>query len=86
VDFNWLFQKRILNFCNVHPSHSGVVISDALRESFSEWSILDIVFTITVDNASVNGFAINILKDDFELRGGLLICWGGGGGGAFVSC
>jgi hypothetical protein len=58
----------------------GIVIADALRESFTKWSILDKVFTITVDNASVNGSAIDILKDDFELRGGLPI------GGAFVSC
>ena len=34
---------------------------------------LDKVFTITIDNASANGFAIDILKDDFKLRGGLPI-------------
>jgi hypothetical protein len=31
------------------------------------------VFTITIDNASANASAINILKDDFELSGSLLI-------------
>ena len=39
VDSNWLVQKRILNFCNVSPPHSGVVIASALRESFIEWAI-----------------------------------------------
>ncbi|XP_059435493.1 zinc finger BED domain-containing protein RICESLEEPER 2-like [Corylus avellana] len=68
VDSNWLLQKRILNFCNVPPPHSGVVIAEALRNSFIEWGILDKVLTITVDNASANSAAIDILRDDFELR------------------
>ncbi|XP_059429198.1 zinc finger BED domain-containing protein RICESLEEPER 2-like [Corylus avellana] len=73
VDSNWLLQKRILNFCNVPPPHSGVVIAEALRNSFIEWGILDKVLTITVDNASANSAAIDILRDDFELRGSLPI-------------
>ncbi|XP_059436467.1 zinc finger BED domain-containing protein RICESLEEPER 2-like [Corylus avellana] len=73
VDSNWLLQKRILNFCNVPPPHSGVVIVEALRNSFIEWGILDKVFTIIVDNASANAAAIDILRDDSELRGNLPI-------------
>ena len=78
VDFNWLFQKRILNFCNVPHPHSGVVIVGALKETFNDWGIMRKVFTITVDNASANGAAIKILRDDFRLKciflpvGGLL--------------
>jgi hypothetical protein len=34
-------------------------------------SILKKEFTITVDNASVNAFVIDILKNDFELSGSL---------------
>ena len=51
----------------------GVVIADALRQSFSVWGILKNVFTITVDNVSVNASAIDILKNDFELSGSLPI-------------
>ena len=69
VDSNWLLQKRILNFFNVLPLHSGVVIAGALRETFNGWGIMRKVFTITVDNASANGSAIEILRDDFRLRG-----------------
>jgi hypothetical protein len=69
VDSNWVLQKRILNFCNVPPPHSGVVIADALRETFNDWGIMRKVFTITVDNASANGSAIEILRDDFRLKG-----------------
>jgi hypothetical protein len=72
VDCNWQLQKRILNFCNVPPPHSGVVIADALRDTFNDWGIMRKVFTITVDNASANGSAIEILRDDFRLKGILL--------------
>jgi hypothetical protein len=72
VDSNWLLQKRILNFCNVPPPHSGVVIADALRENFNGWGIMRKVFSITVDNASANGVATEILRDDFLLKGIIL--------------
>jgi hypothetical protein len=69
VDSNWLLQKRILNFCNVPPPHSGVVIADALRENFNGWGIMRKVFSITVDNASANNAAIEILRDESRLKG-----------------
>jgi hypothetical protein len=68
VDSDWFLQKRILNFFNVPPPHSGVVITDALRKCFIEWGIEDKVLTITVDNARANDSTIRIIKDDFELR------------------
>ena len=58
VDSTWWLQKRILNFCNLPHPHSSVVITNALRNCFSDWGIEDKIQTITVDNASVNGFAI----------------------------
>jgi len=67
VDSDWFLQKRILNFFNVPPPHSGVVIADALRKCFIEWGIENKVLTITVDNARANDSAIRIIKDDFEL-------------------
>jgi hypothetical protein len=69
MDSNWLLQKRILNFCNVSPPHLGVVIADALRDTFNDWGIMRKVFSITVDNESANGAAIDILRDDFRLKG-----------------
>ena len=68
VDSNWLLQKRILNFFNVPPPHSGVVIAGALRETFNDWGIMRKVFKITVDNASANGSAIEIWKMIFGLK------------------
>ena len=33
VGSSWKLQKRIINFCDVPPPHSGVVISDAIFNS-----------------------------------------------------
>ena len=32
IDSNWKLQKRVLNFCDIPPPHSGVAICDALRK------------------------------------------------------
>jgi hypothetical protein len=72
VDSSWCVQKRILNFCN-GPPHSGVVIANALRDYFSDWGIEDKIYTITVDNALANDFAIKIIKDDFQLKNAMLV-------------
>jgi hypothetical protein len=69
IDFNWVIQKKVLNFYNIPPPHSSVIITNALRSCFEDWGILDKVFSITLDNASTNTATIKILRDEFELRG-----------------
>ena len=73
VDSTWCLQKRILNFCNVSPSHSGVVIANTLMDYFFDWGIKDKIQTITIDNASANDFAIKIIKIDFLLKNEMLV-------------
>lgn len=68
VDVDWVLQKRVLNFCNVPPPHTGVIISDALSKCFIEWGIENKISSITVDNASYNDVCVRRLKDDFLLR------------------
>jgi len=68
VDSWWHLQKLVLNFFNVPPPHSDVIIAYALQKSFIEWGIENKVSTITVDNARNNDVAIQILKDDFSLK------------------
>jgi hypothetical protein len=36
-----------LNFFNVPPPHSGVIIADALQKSFIEWGVENNVYNIT---------------------------------------
>lgn len=68
LDYGWFLQKQILNFCNVPPPHTDVIIVDALLKCFVECGIEDKVFTITFDNYKANGAAIRILTDYFRLR------------------
>ncbi|CAN1812881.1 Zinc finger BED domain-containing protein RICESLEEPER 2 [Linum perenne] len=60
VDRNWKLQKRILNFCDLPPPHSGISISDALHKCLVEWDIERKIWTITVDNASNNDVATKL--------------------------
>ncbi|KAH7834900.1 hypothetical protein Vadar_020755 [Vaccinium darrowii] len=67
MDDNWKLQKRVLNFCNVPPPHTGVIVADALYKSIVDWGIEDKVSSITVDNATYNDVALRNLKATFEL-------------------
>ena len=68
VDSSWKLQKRIINFCDVPPSHSGVVISDAIFKSLLDWGLENKVCTITLDNANNNDAAVRILKDAIKRK------------------
>ncbi|XP_071933612.1 zinc finger BED domain-containing protein RICESLEEPER 2-like [Coffea arabica] len=66
VDFDWVLQKRVLNFCNAPPPHTGVIIADTLSKCFIDWGIENKVSNITVDNASYNDVCIRRLREDFS--------------------
>ncbi|XP_027096023.2 zinc finger BED domain-containing protein RICESLEEPER 2-like [Coffea arabica] len=68
IDSDWVLQKRVLNFCNVPPPHTRVIIADALSKCFIDWGIENKVSSITVDNASYNDVCIRRLREDFSLR------------------
>ncbi|KAJ7976883.1 Zinc finger BED domain-containing protein [Quillaja saponaria] len=73
IDSNWNLQKRVLSFVDVPPPRGGVDIADALFKCMTEWSIESKVFSVSVDNASYNDVAINVLKDTFSRRKHLLL-------------
>ncbi|XP_042952157.1 zinc finger BED domain-containing protein RICESLEEPER 2-like [Carya illinoinensis] len=68
IDSDWHLQRHVLNFCNVPPPHTGLLIDDTLEKCFQNWSIDNKISSITVDNASSNDVAIRILKDYFRLK------------------
>ncbi|XP_027075871.2 zinc finger BED domain-containing protein RICESLEEPER 2-like [Coffea arabica] len=68
IDSDWVLQKRVLNFCNVPPPYTGVIIADTLSKCFIDWGIENKVSSITVDNASYNDVCIRRLREDFSLR------------------
>ena len=46
VDSDWVLQKRVLNFVDVPPPHTGLAISDALFKCFEQWGELTLVMLI----------------------------------------
>jgi hypothetical protein len=68
IDSEWCLNRRVLNFFNVPPPHSGYFIANALQKSFQEWGIENKISSITVDNAKPNDTAIKTLRDVFNLR------------------
>ncbi|KAG8650730.1 hypothetical protein MANES_07G068232v8 [Manihot esculenta] len=73
VDSEWKLQKRTLNFCDVPPPHTGVVICDVLQKCLVEWGIEDKVWTISVDNVSYNDVAVRMLKDNLAYKNSLAL-------------
>ncbi|XP_039034843.1 zinc finger BED domain-containing protein RICESLEEPER 2-like [Hibiscus syriacus] len=41
VDSDWYLQKGILNFVDVPPPHSGVVVYDALYKCLQDWDVIE---------------------------------------------
>ncbi|CAN1801893.1 Putative AC transposase [Linum perenne] len=62
IDKNWKLQKRILNFCEVPPPHTGIVLADALQKCLVAWDVESKIWSITLDNASNNDVAVRHLK------------------------
>lgn len=68
VDSEWQLQKRVINFFELEPPHTGLVISDAISDCLLDWGIQDKVSTVTLDNASSNDVAARSLILNFERR------------------
>nr|CAD1823589.1 unnamed protein product [Ananas comosus var. bracteatus] len=66
IDFEWKLQKRVINFCELEPPHTGVVIADGIVECLLNWGIENKISTITLDNASSNDVAVRFLMDNFD--------------------
>ena len=68
IDADWVMQCRVLNFIELDPPHSGVIIAQAVMECLSEWKIEDKVISLTLDNASSNDVAAKNLMAKFVAR------------------
>ncbi|XP_059446001.1 zinc finger BED domain-containing protein RICESLEEPER 2-like [Corylus avellana] len=75
IDEDWRLNRRVLNFCNIPPPHSGHTIAEALHKSFRDWGIENKICSITVDNANANDVAMRHIRDVFNL-GKLLVIGG----------
>jgi hypothetical protein len=64
IDMNWKLHKKIIRFCMVETPHNGATMFNVLLKTLQDWNIEDKLFSITVDNASVNGTMIDNLRDN----------------------
>ncbi|CAN1759127.1 Zinc finger BED domain-containing protein RICESLEEPER 2 [Linum perenne] len=68
VDDGWELNKRILSFCPISSTATGVDIGNVIESCLLDWGI-DKVFAITMDNGSSNDVAIDYLRDRFNQWG-----------------
>ena len=60
IDDDWKLHKRILSFCQVED-HRGETIGRKIEMCFREWGI-NVIFTLTMVNASSNGDTIKFFQ------------------------
>jgi len=72
IDSDWHLNRRVFNFCNVSPPHTGFLIANALQKYFQEWGIENKICSIIVDNARSNDVAFRVLKYVFNMRKAIL--------------
>ena len=62
IDSEWMLNKRIISFKTVNTPHNGKNIATLINDEIINLGIRDKIVTITLDNASNNDVAIQILK------------------------
>ncbi|KAK6149525.1 hypothetical protein DH2020_017050 [Rehmannia glutinosa] len=68
IDSMGNLQKRNLNFCEVEPPHTGLVICDVLHKCLVSWGIENKIWTISVDNATYNDVVVRMLKENLSYK------------------
>ena len=66
IDGDWTYQKKILNFCPI-AYHKGDIIGRVVESSLLKWGI-DLLFTITADNANSVDVAVDYVKKKTKER------------------
>jgi hypothetical protein len=65
IDANFVLKKTIA-FKEVKYPHSGLPIEEAITRCLIKWGIKEKVFTITLDNASNNMSACDLLREKWR--------------------
>jgi hypothetical protein len=65
VSADWELQKKVVGFRLIEVKHSGENITDRIASVVEEFSLIDKVFAITLDNASANSKAMETLTPMF---------------------
>jgi hypothetical protein len=62
VSADWEIQKKVVGFRLIEVKHTGKNIADRIASVVEEFGLIDKVFTVTLDNASSNSKAHEILQ------------------------
>jgi len=65
---NWKLHKMVIKFGTVETPHDGRNLFNAMLKCLNEWSIKDKVFSITLDNASVNNNFVSTLRENLVAK------------------
>lgn len=60
---DFILKKKIIAFKDVKYPHSGVAIEEAITKCLTDYGIKEKIFTITLDNASNNKSACDLLQE-----------------------
>jgi hypothetical protein len=63
IDANFILKKKTIAFKDVKYPHTGLAIEEVITKCLIEWGIKEKVFTITLDNASNNQSACDLLRE-----------------------
>ena len=67
IDAKWIINKRIISFSTLEWPHNGTRISTFILERLDEYNIKENVISITLDNASNNTVAIELMRMQMPL-------------------
>lgn len=62
IDKEFELQKKIIAFKQISYPHNSFAVQDGITACLMEWGLVDRVFSVTLDNASVNNRAIRDLR------------------------
>ena len=65
VSADWELQKKVVGLRLIDVSHSGKNIADRIASVVEEFCLIDKVFSVSLDNASANSRAYEILQPMF---------------------
>ena len=68
IDEEFELQKKIITFKQISFPHTSYAEQDGITSCFMEWELVGQLFTITLDNASINNKAIKDMCDAFGDR------------------
>ena len=67
IDSDWVMQKRMISFSLLEFPHTGARIGSTILEKLREYEIENKIISITLDNASTNNVAADLLKPAIQL-------------------